>query len=80
MMFSKRVHLVLDVEDGGATIRFKHTCGQSFEHYEGSWTFAERDGRTHSLRVGGEAIVRCPRVSAGAPDEARCQPDDRAIC
>jgi hypothetical protein len=38
MMFSKRVHLVLDVEDGGATIRFKHTCGQSFEHYEGSWT------------------------------------------
>ena len=38
MMFSKRVHLVLDVEDGGATIRFKHTCGKSFEHYEGSWT------------------------------------------
>ena len=80
MMFSKRVHLVLDVEDGGATIRFNDTCGKSFEHYEGSWTFAERDGRTHSLRVGGEAIVRCPRVSAGAPDEARCQPDDRAIC
>ena len=37
MMFSKRVHLVLDVEDGGATIRFNDTCGKSFEHYEGSW-------------------------------------------
>jgi len=46
MMFSKRVHLVLDVVDGGAAIRFKDRCGKSFEHYEGTWTFAERDGRT----------------------------------
>ena len=46
MMFSKRVHLVLDVVDGGAAIRFKDRCGKSFEHYEGTWTFAARDGRT----------------------------------
>ena len=46
LIFSKRVYLVLDVEDGGATIRFKDRCGKSFEHYEGSWTFDERDGRT----------------------------------
>ena len=46
LIFSKRVHLVLDVEDDGATIRFKDQCGKSFEHYEGSWTFDERDDRT----------------------------------
>ena len=47
MMFSKRVHLVLEVQDGGAAIRFKDRCGKSFAHYEGMWTLAERDGRTH---------------------------------
>jgi hypothetical protein len=47
MMFSKRVHLVLDVEEGREAIRFTDRCGRSFTHYEGTWTFAERDGRTH---------------------------------
>jgi uncharacterized membrane protein len=37
MMFSKRVHLVLDVSEGTETIRFRDRCGKSFEHYEGAW-------------------------------------------
>ena len=47
MMFSKRVHLVLEVQEGGAVIHFTDRCGKSFTHYEGTWTFTERDGRTY---------------------------------
>jgi ribosome-associated toxin RatA of RatAB toxin-antitoxin module len=46
MMFSRRVHLVLEVEEGRRNIRFRDRCGKSFTRYEGTWTFAERDGRT----------------------------------
>jgi ribosome-associated toxin RatA of RatAB toxin-antitoxin module len=38
MMFSKRVHLLLDISEGAETIRFRDRCGRSFEHYEGAWT------------------------------------------
>jgi ribosome-associated toxin RatA of RatAB toxin-antitoxin module len=37
LMFSKRVHLVLDVSEGAETIRFRDRCGKSFDHYEGAW-------------------------------------------
>jgi len=47
MMFSKRVHLVLEVHEDRGTIRFRDRCGKSFAHYEGVWTIAERDGQTH---------------------------------
>jgi ribosome-associated toxin RatA of RatAB toxin-antitoxin module len=47
MMFSKRVHLVLEVREDRGTIRFRDRCGKSFARYEGSWTIAERDGSTH---------------------------------
>ena len=46
MMFSKRVHLVLEVEEGPKTIRFRDRCGKSFTRYEGVWTVAGRDNRT----------------------------------
>lgn len=46
MMISKRVHVVLDIEEEGQTVRFRDRCGASFERYEGSWTLAEQDGRT----------------------------------
>jgi ribosome-associated toxin RatA of RatAB toxin-antitoxin module len=46
MMFSKRIYLVLDVQEDGTAIRFTDRCGKSFEHYEGTWTFAEYDRRT----------------------------------
>jgi ribosome-associated toxin RatA of RatAB toxin-antitoxin module len=40
MMFSKRVHLVLDVSEGPEKIRFRDRCGKSFDHYEGAWTLS----------------------------------------
>ena len=42
MMFSKRVHLVLDVREESQTIRFRDRCGKSFDHYEGAWTLAAK--------------------------------------
>lgn len=42
MFFSKRVHLVLDVEEGADVIRFRDQCGKSFALYEGSWTIVAR--------------------------------------
>jgi ribosome-associated toxin RatA of RatAB toxin-antitoxin module len=47
MMFSKRVHLVLEVQEAPGVIRFRDRCGKSFARYEGAWTIAERDGHTH---------------------------------
>jgi len=46
MMFSKRVHLILDVSEDGGTIRFRDRCGQSFTHYEGAWHLTGGDGGT----------------------------------
>jgi len=37
MMFSKQVHLVLDVTEGENTLRFVDRCGKSFKSYEGAW-------------------------------------------
>jgi ribosome-associated toxin RatA of RatAB toxin-antitoxin module len=46
LMFSKKVHLVLDVQQQGSTITFRDRCGKSFTRYEGAWLVVERDGRT----------------------------------
>jgi ribosome-associated toxin RatA of RatAB toxin-antitoxin module len=46
MLFSKRVHLVLDVEEHTEVIRFRDRCGKSFKSYEGAWTITERVDRT----------------------------------
>ena len=46
MVFSKSVHLVLEVEQGPAAVRFKDLSGQSFSTYEGAWVFTEREGCT----------------------------------
>jgi hypothetical protein len=46
MMFSKRVHLVLEITEGAETVRFRDRCGRSFSHYEGQWTTVARDGGT----------------------------------
>ena len=37
MMFSKRVHLVLQVEEQSDGITFHDRCGKSFTQYAGSW-------------------------------------------
>jgi len=49
MMFSRRVHLVLEVREARGTIRFRDRCGKSFARYEGTWTLAEHAGRTHVI-------------------------------
>jgi hypothetical protein len=46
LMFSKRVHLLLEVEQTGDALRFRDACGRSFTQYDGAWTVAEGDGRT----------------------------------
>jgi hypothetical protein len=37
LMFSKRVHLVLDIEQDDSSIAFRDICGRSFIAYSGSW-------------------------------------------
>ena len=46
MMFSKRVHLVLDITETADTLSFRDRCGRSFSRYEGSWRYAASDGGT----------------------------------
>jgi carbon monoxide dehydrogenase subunit G len=46
MLFSKRIHLALDVREDSGTVRFTDRCGRSFERYEGAWTVREMNGRT----------------------------------
>jgi carbon monoxide dehydrogenase subunit G len=46
MLFSKRIHLVLDVEEGASLLRFRDRCGRSFASYEGSWTLSAHDSLT----------------------------------
>ena len=46
LMFSRRIHLMLDVSRRPGTIHFTDRCGRSFERYEGTWTVADRDGVT----------------------------------
>jgi carbon monoxide dehydrogenase subunit G len=46
MMFSKRVHLLLEVEEAADAIRFRDRCNRSFARYEGAWTITGREGAT----------------------------------
>ena len=46
MLFSKRVHLVLDVDESAGVIRFRDRCKKSFVRYEGVWTIREQSGTT----------------------------------
>jgi len=46
MMFSKRVHLVLEIEEHPDAVIFRDRCGRSFVRYEGAWRLSDQDGRT----------------------------------
>lgn len=46
MLFSKRVHLLLDVRQDEGTIRFSDHCGKSFSAYTGSWIVTQHDSLT----------------------------------
>jgi hypothetical protein len=47
LMFSKRIHLVLEVHQAPGSLRFRDRCGNSFSSYEGRWTVTEVGGQTH---------------------------------
>jgi ribosome-associated toxin RatA of RatAB toxin-antitoxin module len=46
MMFSKRVHIVLEIAEGPEVLTFRDRCTQSFSRYEGSWAWSDRDSAT----------------------------------
>ena len=46
MLFSKRVHLLLNVREGEGTIHFSDRCGESFTTYAGSWIVSQHDSLT----------------------------------
>jgi ribosome-associated toxin RatA of RatAB toxin-antitoxin module len=46
MMFSKRVHLVLDIEEQPDALIFRDRCARSFIRYEGAWHLSHHDGQT----------------------------------
>jgi carbon monoxide dehydrogenase subunit G len=46
MMFSKRVHLVLEIDESADTLIFHDRCGRSFVRYEGAWRVSEQNGHT----------------------------------
>ena len=61
LMFSKRVHLILEVEEAPLTIAFKDRCGQSFERYEGAWSMMEKGAETRvSYRLTAKPVFDVP--------------------
>jgi carbon monoxide dehydrogenase subunit G len=46
MMFSKRVHLVLEITEGADSLRFRDRLGSSFARYEGAWRLCDENGHT----------------------------------
>jgi ribosome-associated toxin RatA of RatAB toxin-antitoxin module len=46
MMFSKRVHLILDIDEHADSLVFRDRCGRSFARYEGAWHVSAESGRT----------------------------------
>jgi hypothetical protein len=41
LMFSRRIHLLLDIEEEPAALRFRDRCGISFSTYSGMWRLEE---------------------------------------
>ena len=78
MMFSKRVHLLLEIEEGQTTIRFRDTCGRSFESYDGSWTLTDDKGRTVvSYNLTAKPTFAVPEFMLKRCTSARRRSDDR---
>ena len=46
MMFSKHVHLILEIEERPDALIFRDRCGRSFSRYEGAWRLSQQDGQT----------------------------------
>jgi ribosome-associated toxin RatA of RatAB toxin-antitoxin module len=46
LLFSKQVHLLLEVDEAPLSLEFKDRCLKAFSSYEGSWRLEERPDRT----------------------------------
>jgi hypothetical protein len=46
MMFSRRVHLVLEITESADALRFRDRSAASFAMYEGAWRLCDENGRT----------------------------------
>jgi Polyketide cyclase / dehydrase and lipid transport len=46
LMFSKRVHLVLDIQEQADAVLFRDRCGRSFARYEGAWRLSQHGAQT----------------------------------
>jgi ribosome-associated toxin RatA of RatAB toxin-antitoxin module len=46
MLFTKRVHLVLEIDEQPDALIFRDRCGLNFARYEGAWRFSQQNGRT----------------------------------
>jgi Polyketide cyclase / dehydrase and lipid transport len=46
MMFSKHIHLVLNIEERPNALLFRDCGGRSFTRYEGAWRLSRQDGHT----------------------------------
>ena len=49
LMFSKRIHLLLDIHESADGLWFVDTGGTSFTEYEGSWRLAVAGGETEVI-------------------------------
>jgi len=49
LMFSKRVHLVLEITEAADALQFRDRCGRSFATYDGSWTLSAENGGAQIL-------------------------------
>jgi ribosome-associated toxin RatA of RatAB toxin-antitoxin module len=49
MLFSKRVHLVLEITESADSLIFRDRSGRSFTRYEGTWLLCEVNGETQIL-------------------------------
>jgi carbon monoxide dehydrogenase subunit G len=88
MLFSKRVHLVLEIVEGKDALRFRDRSGQSFARYEGQWHLCEESGGTSiSYELTAQPAFNVPefvlkrllkRDSAQMIDSLRREIDSRA--
>jgi ribosome-associated toxin RatA of RatAB toxin-antitoxin module len=46
LLFSKRVHLLLEILEEEGALSFHDTCGRSFSEYRGRWTLVPRENRS----------------------------------
>ena len=63
LLFSKRVHLLLEVRQEGRRIRFRDIAGASFTRYEGGWQVTDDHGTT----VVSYELTAAPAFAVPAP-------------